>query len=149
MMLRNISLIIFSMFLLSVAGGDTSSEKQGADGNGSMSDTSEVTGTVESVNLQDSMIVINSDEGKDTVYFNSETDFSTESADQILRLNTKLRVHYITKDDKKIATHIEPASADGETPNGEEDTSGTTPPSPGDTAGTTPPFPDGETPPME
>jgi hypothetical protein len=95
--------------------------------NGMMTDTMEVVGTVESVNLQDSMFVINTQEGTDTIYFNSETDFSAKNADQILRLDAELRVKYVTEADRNVATLIEPATADGAAP---QDTADTTPPSP-------------------
>ncbi|HEX2956996.1 MAG TPA: hypothetical protein VHO70_09185 [Chitinispirillaceae bacterium] len=150
-MLRNISLIIFLMFLLTMAGGNRSSEKPGSDvkGKGSFAASSEIVGTLVSVNLLDSMFVIKTDDSKDTIYYNSKTKFSTENAEQVLRLNTKLRVYYKTKDDKKIATLIEPETADGKAlsdTNG-KDTSGKNSSPPEDTAGTSPPFPDGQTPP--
>ena len=138
MIFRNISFLILSMCLLVSAQGNSQDTT-----NGMMTDTMEVVGTVESVNLQDSMFVINTQEGTDTIYFNSETDFSAENADQILRLNAELRVKYVTEADRNVATLIEPATANGGTP---QDTADTTPPSPDEPP--VPPTPDEGTPPM-
>jgi len=143
MIFRNISFLILSMCLLVSAQGNGPSNGQDTAGNGMMTDTMEVVGTVQSVNLQDSMFIINTQEGTDTIYYNSETDFSAENADQILRLNAELRVKYITEEDRNVATFIEPAATDGAAP---QDTAGTTPPSPDEPP--TPPTPDEGTPPM-
>lgn len=149
MIFRNISFLILSMCLLVSAQGSGPSNGQdtagnGMDtGNGMSTDTMEIVGTVESVNLQDSMFVINTQEGTDTIYYNSETDFSAENADQILRLNTELRVMYITEADRNVATRVEPAAADGGAP---QDTADTTQPSPDEPP--TPPSPDEGTPPL-
>jgi hypothetical protein len=143
MIFRNISFLILSMCLLVSAQGNGPSNGQDTAGNGMSTDTMEIVGTVESVNLQDSMFVINTQEGTDTIYYNSETDFSAENADQILRLNTELRVMYITEADRNIATRIEPATANGETP---QDTADTTSPYPEEPP--TPPAPNEGTPPM-
>lgn len=136
MVLRNLSIILFSLAIFSIA---NTAE------NGMGSDTSVIIGTVKSVNLQDSMIVLNTENKEDTVYFNSDTEFSTENTDQLLRLDTRIRVKYVTDGDRKIATRIEPESA-GENPPPQEDT-GTT--APGDEEEPVPPFPDGGTPPLE
>ncbi len=138
MIFRNISFLILSMCLL-VSAQENSQDTT----NGMMTDTMEVVGTVESVNLQDSMFVINTQEGTDTIYFNSETDFSAKNADQILRLDAELRVKYVTEADRNVATLIEPATADGAAP---QDTADTTPPSPDEPPA--PPTPDEGTPPM-
>lgn len=142
MIFRNISFLILSMCLIVSAQGNDPSNGQDT-GNGMMTDTMEVVGTVQSVNLQDSMFVINTQEGTDTIYYNSETDFSAENADQILRLNTELRVMYVTEADRNVATRIEPVTANGEAP---QDTADTAPPSPDEPP--TPPTPDEGTPPM-
>ena len=154
MLLRNISFAILTTFLLAVAGGGRPQESPGADGNGNgmAGDTTEITGTVESVRLQDSMLVVNTDEGEqDTVYWNSETEFTLGSPDQVLRTDTRIRVMYITQEERNIATRIEPAPENGEAQqngNGEteQDTNGMIP-SPDDEDGMTPPPEDGSTPP--
>lgn len=143
MIFRKITFLIFSMCLLVSAQGNEPSNNPDTTGNGSGTDTTEIVGTVESVNLQDSMVVINTQEGTDTIYYNSETDFSTESADQILRMNTQLRVKYIKEGDRNVATLIEPVSADGGAP---QDTGEMSPPSPGEEP--TPPSPEEGTPPL-
>lgn len=143
MIFRKISFLIFSMCLLVSAQGNDPSNYPDTMDNGSGTDTTEIVGTVESVNLQDSMVVINTQEGTDTIYYNSETDFSTESADQILRMDTQLRVKYIKEGDRNVATRIEPESANGEAP---QDTGEMSPPVPGEEP--TPPSPDEGTPPM-
>ncbi len=143
MIFRNISFLILFMCLLVSAQGNGPSNGQDTAGNGMSTDTMEIVGTVESVNLQDSMFVINTMEGTDTIYFNSETVFSAGSADQILRLNTELRVMYITEAGRNIATRVEPAAADGEAPQEDADTAQPSPDGP-----PTQPSPDEGTPPM-
>lgn len=141
MIFRNITFLFFSICLLVSAQENVPSNPSDTGnnrtGDTAVTDTTEIVGTIESVNLQDSMIVINTEAGTDTVYYNSKTDFSTKSAQQILKLNTLLRVKYIAQGDKNLAILIEPATAEGKTP---PDTGDTTPPSPGNDQGT-PPLP--------
>jgi hypothetical protein len=97
---RNAVTIMILLFSLAMAGKNNRS-----------ADTSTIEGRVNSVNPHDSMIVIESDKGMDTVYFDSRTEF-TINKNEILRPDTRIMIKYIERNTKKIATAIKPASSD-------------------------------------
>ncbi len=115
-MLRNIFLITLSTLALTVAGGRSAPSDTGGNGGdgGSMSDTTQVQGTVSSVDLQNQMFVIESDTGMDTVYFNDQTEFNpADSMEQILQMDNDVMVWYTQQEGDKVAVRIEMATSDG------------------------------------
>lgn len=122
MLLRNITLLISSVAFLTIAGGSRPPESpQDGSSNGMSKDTTEITGTVESISPQDSLIVINTDNGQETIYFDSETEFTLGGLD-VIRPNTKISVKYVNKGDKMVATRVQPAATDNG--GGQEDNDG-------------------------
>lgn len=118
MIFRNIFFTLSALLLLTITetGFAKNDSACGGDGNGTSggSDTMQSTGIIESVRIGDSMFVVNTDEGKDTVYFNSKTKFALGDPSKVLRPDTRIQIDYITEGERKVATRIEPAATDGD-----------------------------------
>lgn len=117
MIFRNVCCTIFTTLLLTIAGAAHAQKNSGCgDGNGAVagSDTMQTEGTIESVHLQDSMIVVNTQEGKDTVFFTSKTKFTIGDPSKVLRPDTQIKIYYTTVGDRKVATRVEPAATGGD-----------------------------------
>jgi hypothetical protein len=114
---QNILFTLAALLLLSITGTGYARKDSATcgDGNGtgSKTDTLNIEGTIESVRIQDSMFVVNTQEGKDTVYFDSKTKFALGDPSRVLRPDSKIQIEYVTEKERKVATRIEPSAVDG------------------------------------
>lgn len=108
MSFRNLYLVLMSAMCLSFAG--CNSRSGAADGNALSGDTTSIDGSIESVNLRDSMIVFNTDNGIDTVIYNSKTEFTLGDPGKVLRPQSKINVQYVKADKRKVAVKVQPAA---------------------------------------
>lgn len=117
MIFRNIFFILSALLLLTITETGFAQDDStcgGGNGTSNGSDTMQSSGIIESVRIRDSMFVVNTDEGRDTIYFTSKTKFSLGDPSEVLRPDTRIQIHYITEGERKVATRIEPAAADGD-----------------------------------
>jgi hypothetical protein len=108
MLFRQVAIITSFLFSVGLA-GDSCTDSASGDGNKMGSDTAIIQGTVESVSPQDSMIVMNTENGTDTLYYNSETAFTFGDA-KVLRPNTNIKVNYVKEGTRKVALRVQPAA---------------------------------------
>ena len=64
-----------------------------------------ITGTIQEINETDSMLIIETDTGIDTVYFDQQTEMQRDELQQ----GQQVQINYRTMQDRKIATQIRPA----------------------------------------
>lgn len=119
MFLRNALYMVLFTSALVFAGGRTAPEGQNGEpmngGNGTNGgDTTEIEGTVSSVDVNEQMLVIEHAFGEDTVYWDDQTQVSQDELDRILTEGAQVRVEYVEEEDRKVATLIELTSANGE-----------------------------------
>ena len=110
MLFRTISTIFMMFAGLAVAGGGRPSENPG-DG-GDAGDTITVEGTVNSISPRDSMIIIESQQGMDTVYYDQNTKF-TMGNERVIKPNSQIKIKYVKEGERKIATIVQPAATNG------------------------------------
>lgn len=106
---QNFYLVMMSAMCLSLAG--CNSKSGGSDGSNALSgDTTSVKGSIESVSLRDSMIVVTTDKGWDTVFYNSKTNFTLGNPGKVLCPQSEIDIQYVKMDKKKVAVKIQPAA---------------------------------------
>jgi hypothetical protein len=124
MMFRHIYLTIFSVALLTITGSGYAQKNSGC-GKGMSADTLQMRGTVESVHLKDSMIVVNTSNGLDIVYYRSTSAFTLGDPLKVLRPDTRIQVTYTTENGKKIANRVEPEAKNKDGSRRDTDNKGT------------------------
>ncbi|NLG17577.1 MAG: hypothetical protein GX556_09640 [Fibrobacter sp.] len=90
-------------------GTPSSYKNEMPDGNGSGNGSggeAEITGTIQSVDSTDSSIVVQSDSGTDTLYFDQDTKVLQDALQQ----GSQATLKYKMSGDRKVATKVSPAS---------------------------------------
>lgn len=108
-MLRNFFLIMLATIALTYAGGRTTPTSNGG-GNGmdggSATDTTQIQGTITSMDTMSQMFVIEHEMGMDTIYYNDQTMFEP-SQEELLQMDNDVMVWYMEQQGDKIATRVE------------------------------------------
>lgn len=109
MMLRHVLLTALScVVLVGAAGNSNGGMNGGSDGgmNGGSDTSMKVTGTIQSIDSTDSMFVVQSDTGTDTLYFDKDTKMN--AVRNKFKEGEQVTAHYKMQDDKKMATKVMP-----------------------------------------
>ncbi|MFP4014202.1 MAG: hypothetical protein ACLFVQ_08975 [Chitinispirillaceae bacterium] len=123
-MLRNFFLIMLTTIALTYAGGRNTPSDNGGNGmdGGTPTDTTQIQGTITSLDTMSQMFVIEHETGSDTIYYNDQTMFEPDQ-DELLQEDNEVMLWYMEQQGDKIAARVEMAgNGDGAMPDTEEDT---------------------------
>jgi hypothetical protein len=117
MKIHAVSILIFALMLSVMAMGRRAPENGGGNGaggsgmNGDTLDTTQIEGTVETISLRDSMMVVSTTTGEDTIYYTANTEIPQGVAEQVLSQDAQVRVWYVTREERNIAVRWEPGES--------------------------------------